>query len=471
MDKLAEKEQQTKDLAEMPVSRLLLKFAIPAGVGVCINTMYNIVDRVFLGHYVGETGLAATTVSMPMMMICMGISMLIGFGTNSQISIRLGEKKVDEAEKLLGQGWFLFILTSLLLTVFSLIFMEPLLKLFGASEAIMPYAKAYANIVMLGSITHEISFGANSFIRGEGNPKVAMNTMLIGGIANLILDYIFVAVCGWGMEGAAWATVIGFSLSSAWVYYYYYSGNSVLKLRREYFKIHPELLGQVFLMGSPNCLMQLTASFQASILNNQLYIHGGDTAISIMGVITSLNFLLFMPIISMSQGMQPVIGYNFGARNYTRVKRALFISYGVTTIMCTAFFVFIQQWPELVFKAFLSQSTSEIFTLGPKALRDAFVCLPAFGFIILTIHYYQFTGRPKLSMALTLLRQLGFLIPLIMILPNWLGLTGIWYGLSTADFCGMLLTMGFYIAELKRLRILIKRQKEVQKIPADQPTI
>lgn len=467
-----EKEnQQTKELRTKPVINLLLKFAIPAFVGTFINTMYNVVDRVFLGHYVGETGIAATTVAMPLMMICMGISMLIGFGTNSQISIKLGEKNIDEAERLLGQGWFLFVVTSFILTVLSLIYIDPILRLFGASDAILPYARPYASIVMLGSITHEISFGANSFIRGEGNPKIAMLTMLIGGLSNLILDYLFIAQFGWGMSGAAWATVIGYTLSAIWVFRYYQSGQSVIKLRLKYFRIQPQLLGRVLMMGSPNCLMQLTASLQSSLLNNQLMKYGGDTAISIMGVLASFNFMIFMPIIAMSQGMQPVVGYNFGAKKYTRVKRALFASYAITTIICTLFFIFAQQWPELIFKAFISDPASELFKIGPKAARDAYIALPAFGYIILTIHYFQFTGRPLLSLSLTLLRQLGFLIPFIMILPGYIGLTGIWYGLSLSDICGMLLTITFYIIELSRLRILIKRQKEIEHIPSDEPTI
>lgn len=466
-------DKQTKELETLPVSKLMLRFTIPALTGLFINTMYNMVDRVFLGHYVGEEALAATTIVMPLMMICMAVSMLIAFGTNSQISIKLGEKKVEEAEKLLGQGWFLFVVTSIIFTILSLIFMDPLLRLFGASENILPLARTYATIIIIGSLTHEISFGANSFIRGEGNPKVAMNTMIIGGLTNLVLDYFFVAVFGWGIAGAALATVIGFTLSAIWVFNYYRSGKSLLKLKRKHFKIHPGLLPHVLIMGSPNFLMQITGSIQSTLLNNQLLKYGGDTAISVMGIISSFFFLLFMPIIGMSQGMQPVVGYNFGAKQFTRVRSSLFISYTVSTIICTILFFIVQQWPELMFKVFIGNAESEIFLIGPKAIKDTNIFLPAFGFIILTIHYFQFTGRPILSLSLTLIRQLGFLIPFAIIFPKYLGLTGVWYALSTSDFCGLILTIIFYIKESKQLITLIEKsaEPETKEVSQEQPQL
>ncbi len=443
--------KQTRDLECLPISKLLIKFSVPAMTGTIITSLYNIVDRIFLGRYVGELGIAATTVSMPLMMIIMAIGMLIGFGTNSQISIRLGEKRTDEAEQLLGQGMFLFVSTSIVLTILALIFMEPLLVMFGATEGVLPYAKTYLSIVVIGTITHQISFGANSFIRGEGNPRVAMATMLIGGILNVILDYIFIGLFGWGMAGAAWATVIGYSVSAAWVLHYYLSGKSALKLRLKYFKIRNDLLNSVLIMGSPSFIMNMIASVQMSLFNNQLAHYGGDTAISVMGVIMSFNMIWIMPIIGISQGMQPIIGYNFGAGRFDRVKKTLFQANVVAICLSSFFFILIEMFPEYVFRLFISDSNSPIIGVGVLAIRRFMLLLPIVGYLIITGNYFQFTGRPKISLALTIIRQIGFLIPALLILPEYWGLNGVWYATPTSDGGAFLITGYFLVRELRQL--------------------
>jgi len=262
--------KKTDELESSPISRLLLKFSIPAMIGTVTTSLYNVVDRMFLGHYIGSNGIAATTVAFPLMMIMMAFGMLIGFGTTSQISIKLGEKKFEEAEKLLGQGIFLFIAFSVVLTLFSLHFLKPLLHLFGSTKIIYPFASDYLSIVLIGTLAHEISFGVNSFIRGEGSPKVAMITMLVGGLANIVLDYIFIARFGWGMKGAAWATVIGYSISAIWVTYYYISGKSVVKLKLRNIGFTYQSVKSVVVMGSPHFVMNTIASLQMAIFNNQL---------------------------------------------------------------------------------------------------------------------------------------------------------------------------------------------------------
>lgn len=452
--------EQTKELETLPVSRLLFKFAVPAMTGTFVNSMYNVVDRMFLGHYVGEMGIAATTVVMPMMMIVMAVGMLIAFGSNSQMSIKLGEKNYDEAEKLLGQGWFMFVVTSLLITVFSIWNMDALLTLFGASDQVLPYARTYAIIIMLGNVVHEISFGANNFVRGEGNPRFAMITMIIGGIVNIIMDYIFIVRMGWGMEGAAWATVIGYSCSAFWVLSYYLRGKSVVKLKFSNFKLHSGLVSRVMVMGSPNFIMNMIASVQASIFNNQLLKFGGDVAVSTMGVIMSFNFFWLMFVIGMSQGMQPVVGYNYGAQKFDRVKRALYGSFAAVTVMCTVLFIVVQVFPEYIFKLFISNGESSIMKIGPKAIQDVFILLPIIGYLVICANYFQFTGRPMVSLALTLLRQVVFLIPSLLILPKYIGILGVWYSLPLADVGALIFTLYFYIKELKVLRVLIAEQRE-----------
>ncbi|HMM60310.1 MAG TPA: MATE family efflux transporter, partial [Candidatus Rifleibacterium sp.] len=455
--------KQTRDLEQLPISKLLIRFAVPAMTGTLITSLYNIVDRIFLGRYVGELGIAATTIAMPLMMIVMAIGMLIGFGTNSQISIRLGEKRHDEAEKLLGQGFFLLVTSSIIFSTLSLLFMDQLLIMFGATEKVLPYARTYLSIVVIGTITHQISFAANSFIRGEGNPRVAMATMLIGGIINVILDYLFIGVFGWGMAGAAWATVIGYSVSSLWVLHYFLSGKSVLKLRRENFRIRPEMIGSVMMMGSPSFIMNTIASVQMSLFNNQLAKFGGDTAISVMGVIMSFNMVWMMPVIGISQGMQPIVGYNFGARRFDRVKKALFLANAAATVMSIACFIFIEIFPGHVFRLFISDGGSNVIGVGIDAIRRFMLLLPLVGYLIITGNYFQFTGRPKISLALTIIRQVGFLIPALLILPDYFGLNGVWYAMPTSDAGAFLITTFFFFRELRNLarRIAEKPASEI----------
>ncbi|MBU1107686.1 MAG: MATE family efflux transporter [Candidatus Riflebacteria bacterium] len=454
---------QTHDLETMPVSKLLIKFAIPAITGTMVTSLYNIVDRIFLGRYVGELGIAATTIAMPMMMIVMAIGMLIGFGTNSQISIKLGEKSYEEAEELLGQGLFLFVVSSLIFTTVSLIFMKPLLLIFGATENVLPYAQTYLSIVVLGTITHLISFGANSFIRGEGNPKVAMGTMIIGGIINVILDYLFIGIFGWGMAGAAWATVIGYSVSAIWVLNYYISGNSVVKLYWRNFRMRMTSTWGVLVMGSPHFIMNVIAGVQMSLFNNQLARFGGDNAISIMGVIMSFNLIWLMPIIGISQGLQPIVGYNYGARNFVRVKKALNQALLVSAIMCTLFFLFIELFPSHVFRLFVSDSNSPLVTEGASAIQRFLVLLPVVGFLIISGNYFQFTGRPRTSLVLTVVRQVFVLIPALLILPEYFGLNGVWYTMPVSDGGALILTAFYFLRERKRLKSLIA-EKSLQPV-------
>ena len=450
---------QTHELENASIAKLLFKFSVPAITGTVVTSLYNIVDRMFLGRYVGELAIGATTVAMPMMMIMMAFGMLIGFGTNSQISIKLGEKKYDEAEQLLGQGILLLIISALSLTVGSLIFLDPLLRFFGATENVMPYAAPYLSIVMLGTLSSQISFGANNFIRGEGNPRVAMITMLIGGICNVILDYIFIVQLNWGIQGAAWATVIGYSISATWVLRYYLSGKSLVKFKFSNFKIKLYSLKKVFAMGSPHFIMNLINSLQMSLFNNQLATYGGDNAISIMGVVLSFNFIWIMPIIGISQGLQPIVGFNHGAKKPHRVKEALFIANAVAIIACTIFFLLIRAYPESIFRIFTTDNTSDFVKDGAQAINKFLLMLPIVGYMILTSNYFQFTGKPNITLILSTSRQIFFLIPFILILPRFMGLEGVWYAMPAADVGALCITSFFFIREIKRLNREIKNQK------------
>ena len=454
---------QSKELETAPIGKLLLKFSIPAIIGTLVTSLYNIVDRIFLGRYVGEIGISATAVSFPLMMIMMATGMLIAFGTNSQISIKLGEKKQKEAEELLGQGIFLFFFQGLLITIFGLLFLEPTLRLFGATDTILPTAATYLGIVLIGTIPHEISFGVNNFIRGEGNPRIAMVTMITGGIINIILDYIFIAKFGWGVQGAAYATVIGYSISAIWVLYHYLSGNSVVKLKLKNFTMKWKSVKTVLIMGSPHCTMGLISSIITSLFNNQLAKYGGDTAISVNGVIMSFNSIWLMPVIGVSQGAQPIIGYNHGAQRHDRVKQTLIKSITAITIMCCVIAVGLFTYPEKIFELFIGQQNPKMVEMGIEGICIFLFLLPVIGYMIMFSNYFQFVGRPKISLFLTVFRQGIILMPLVIILPGYLGLRGVWFSGLISDIATLIITLHLTIIEWKLLNKKIATQPEPTK--------
>jgi putative MATE family efflux protein len=454
----------TKELENAPIGRLLIKLSIPAIAGTVITSLYNITDRIFLGRFVGEHGIAATTVAFPLMLIMMAFGMLIAFGTNSQISIKLGEKKHEEAEKLLGQGILLFLIFSVVFTAGSLFFLKDLLRFFGASPSIMPYATEYLSIVLIGTLPHEISFGVNSFIRGEGNSKAAMYTMIIGGVLNIILDYLFIVRFGWGMKGAAWATVLGYSISALWVLQYYWSGKSTVKLKLSNLKYKWHSVRTVLKMGSPHFIMNILSSLQFSLFNNQLGKFGGDQAISVMGVIMSFNMLWLMPIIGMSQGLQPIAGYNHGAGKPERVKSSLLMAIGFATIFCLGFYAFVYTYPELIFSAFVKDGAKDFLAMGSNAIKNFLLVLPIVGYLIIGGNYFQFIGRPKVSLTLTIFRQVVCLIPAILFLPQIWDLNGIWRAMPASDIGALAMTSFFFFRELKRLNSEILKKNSPHNI-------
>lgn len=287
---------RSKQLGEEKVGKLLLKFSIPAIVGMLVNALYNIVDRIFVGKGVSELAITAITVAFPISIIIMAFGMLVGIGAAATVSIKLGQKRKDEAEEILGNAFTLIIIVSLGVTILGLIFMEPLLKIFGASEAALPLAKQFISIILIGALLQNVGFGLNNIIRSEGNPKMAMSTMLIGAILNTIFNPIFIFVLHTGVRGSALATIVSQTVCSIWVIQYFTKGKSTLKLKTKNFKLKKGIVRQIFSIGLSPFLMQLAASVITIILNKGLATYGGDTAIAAMGIINSVSMLILMPI-------------------------------------------------------------------------------------------------------------------------------------------------------------------------------
>ncbi|MBU5439260.1 MATE family efflux transporter [Tissierella sp. MSJ-40] len=443
----------SKMLAEEDIGKLLMKFSIPAIIGMMVNALYNIVDRIFIGQGVGNLAIGGIFVGYPISLILMAFSMLIGIGGNTVVSIRLGEKKKDEAEKILGNSFILLVGISVIISILGLLLLEPLLRAFGASETILPYAVDYMKIILIGAPLQAIGFGMNNFIRGEGSPKIAMITMLIGAILNTILDPIFIFIFDMGIKGAALATIISQGVSAIWVMKYFIGNTSILRIRKQNLKLRTDIVKNIVTIGFAPFSMQLAASMVTVLLNNNLKNYGGDVATSSMGVIQSISMMVLMPIFGINQGSQPIIGFNYGAKNYDRVKKTLKLAIMGATVISLVGFILTQAFPKQIIKIFISdeQELAEILNVAVKGLRIYLAMLPIIGFQIVSSNYFQATGKPKHAMLLSLSRQVLILIPALLIFPKLFELTGVWMAAPVSDLIASIITGTLLAKSLKNL--------------------
>ena len=326
------------------IGSLLWTFSMPAIIGMLVNSLYNIVARIFVGRGIGAAAIAATTVAFPIMIILMAVSVLIGVGATALISIRLGENRKEEAEKVAGNAMLMLILLPAIFAFFFFIFTEPILMAFGASQEVFPYARDYMHIIMLGAVFGSLSMGMNNFIRAEGNPRMSMYTQLLGAAINVVLTYVFIFIVGWGIKGAAYATIIAQFISMVWVLSYFYTGRSLVKIRLKNLKPQMPILLSIMAIGFAPFAMQMASSVQNLILNKTLMAYGGDLALSAIGIVISIGMLLFMPILGLSQGAQPILGYNYGARQYHRVIETLKLAVAAATGIAVLGYIAIRLW-------------------------------------------------------------------------------------------------------------------------------
>lgn len=440
-----------KRLGEMKIGKLILEFSIPAIIGMLVNTLYNIIDRIFIGHIegIGNIAMAGVGITMPLMTIILAFGMLIGIGTATKISIKLGEHDKEGAEKLLGNAFTLIIIISIFLTIFGLAFSNPLLKIFGASENIIGYGEEFIQVIFSGCIFNMISFGLNHSIRSDGSPRIAMASMLMSAIINIILDPIFIFGFNLGVRGGALGTVVAQTVSSTWILYYFTKGAGVLKIRKENLKLSKKAVLSIIAIGISPFSMQLAQSAVQIVCNNSLQKYGGDIAVSAMTIIGSVAMVFLMPIFGLNQGLQTIIGYNFGAKKYDRVKQA--VKYGIitATIIVAVGFIIIEGASEILVKAF--NGDSSLIQVTSHGMRIFLIMLPFIGGQIVITNYFQSIGRVKISMVLSLLRQVIILIPCLLIIPIFFGLNGVWIAGATSDFLSVTITFIVFIKKSKEL--------------------
>lgn len=439
---------EREQLRTQPIGSLLLKFSIPAIVGMLVNAMYNVVDRMYVG-WLGPLAMTGIGLNLPFMTLLMAFGMLIGIGAAANISIKLGQRKIEEAEHVLGNSVSLLVILMTIIMILGLIYKVPLLYLFGASSATIGYADDYITIILLGAIFQGVGFGVNNIIRAEGSPKIAMYTMLLGALTNIVLDPLFIFTFKMGIKGAAVATVISQIVSAIWVMQYFLSGKSKLKFRAKHLKIDWHMTMGILAIGMSPFSMQVAASVVSIISNNALKSTGGDIAIGAMTVINAIAIFFMMPIFGINQGSQPIIGFNYGAKEYARVKEALKKATIAATLISTLGFVVTQVFTVSLIKIF--NSDAQLIATTSFGMRIFLCMLPFIGFQVVSANYFQAVGKAPKAMFLSLLRQVIVLIPMLLILPKFFGLTGVWMAGPIADFSASVVTAIFLFVEMRHL--------------------
>jgi len=450
-------------LGTEPISKLLLKFSIPAITGMLLNALYNVVDRIFVGQGVNEIALGGLSLVLPLMTISLSFGMLFGIGAANMISMRLGQRRKKEAENALNHCFFLLLSVGLLMTAAGLIFLEPILNLLGAQEGStsLGYARDYLRIILYGTTFSMVGFGFSHCTRAQGFPAITMIAMILGAGLNIILDPIFIFVFKWGVEGAAWATIISQAVSMIWILSFSLGNKAVIKFRPRSFKPSLSIALQIMSFGSAQFLLQFVMSAVQLLYNTSMgwygaaalgVANGGDIALSGMNIAGAIFMLILMPIFGINQGAQPILGYNYGAKQFRRVLRAYLAAIFVATIICTTGFVIIQIFPSQLVKIFAPEGSRELMIFAPRAMRTMMLLLPTAGFQVISSNLFVVTGRPKISIFLSMLRQCIALIPCILLFGHIWGLWGVVRAAPVADGFSLIVTGTLILFELRKLR-------------------
>lgn len=454
-----------KNLREMPIGRLLWSFSLPSIIAMMVNAVYNVVDRIFIGRFVGEDALAGLTVAFPVMMMLFAMATLIASGASALMSIQLGRRDLKKAGQVFGNALSLGILLNIALLLVLQWKMDWILNLFGAEAATLALAKSYLRIILGGFIFNMLAFVFNFTVRTEGQAHLPMFAMILSAMTNIVLDALFVIVFKWGVEGAAAATIIGQFMGFLFLLSFYLRGKSSINLSRSDFRPRLKIVREILITGMATFAGTIGNSLALGLLNQRLSTYGGTQAITSMGAINSLFTLFFMPLMGLQQGMMPIAGFNHGAGQHDRVNRtmklAMFWAVGFSTLV----FLALRAFPHALLGLFISPDSSTM-PLALQGLSIFFLMLPLLGINLLGIAFFQATAQGKKALVLSMLRQFLCLIPLLMILPPLFGLTGVWAATPAADGTAILVTAVALVLDYRKRENSHKGQRELQLEPA-----
>lgn len=440
----------TNKLATENIGKLIWTYSLPAIVGTVVMSLYNIVDRIFIGQGVGPLAISGLALTFPFMILLMAFGMLVGAGSATRISITLGENNKEKAEKILANALILTFIISGTVVIISYIFMSDVLRLLGGTPKTIRYAEDFMRIIIPGGIFSALSFGFNNIMRASGHPKKAMYTMIICAIINAVLDPIFIFGFHWGIQGAAIATNISYIVGTVWVLTHFLKPTSNIRFYRKNFKLEKNIILSIISIGMSPFSIQLATCFVVVLVNTTLLHYGGDLAIGAFGIINSVITLIIMFIIGLNQGTQPIVGYNYGAKRYGRMFKTLRYAIIIATCMTTIGFIIGTFLPSAVVALFTHDV--ELQVIASKALKISVMLFPIIGSQVVITNFFQSIGKAKISIFLSLTRQFLFLIPCLLILPPMFGLTGTWSAMPVSDGLSSIVayfTIYFYIRKFK----------------------
>ena len=450
----------TNKLATENIGKLMWEYTLPAIMGTVVMSLYNIVDRIFIGQGVGALAISGLALTMPFSIVLMAFGMLIGAGSASRISITLGENNKDKAEKILGNAITLTFIMSGTAILLSMIFMDDILRLFGGTDNTLQYAREYMMIIIPGGIFTALYFGMNNILRASGHPKKAMQNIMLGAIINTVLDPIFIFVFDWGIQGAAWATVISYLIGTIHVGRQFFGKNSTLRFHWNNLKPQKDIILSIVSIGMSPFSMQIGTSMVVIFINSTLLKYGGDLAIGAYGIINSINMLIVMFIVGLNQGTQPIVGFNYGAGNYSRMFTT--IKKAVIVATCFSVFGFILGiiFPRMAVSLFTNDIN--MIDISANAMRISVIMFPVIGIQIVISNFFQSIGKAKISIFLSLTRQFIFFIPALFILPPLFKLNGAWASMPVSD------GLAFFVS-ISTFALFYKKFKQTKMQASDLP--
>ena len=452
-------KKATLELGTKPVGKLLVHYALPAIVAMTASSLYNIVDRIFIGQGVHSLALAGLGITFPFMNLSAAFGAAIGVGTATHISVRLGQRDYRTAEEIFGNSISLNIIIGIVFATLSLIFLDPILHFFGASDQTLPYAREYMQVILLGNVFTHMYFGMNAVLRAASKPNQAMYATIFTVVLNTILDPIFIYVFDMGIRGAALATILSQVTALVWQCWQFSNKKDIIHFERGIYKLRASHVGNIISIGLSPFVMHVCSCLIVVLLNKSLVHHGGDMAIGAYSIVHSISFLFLMIIFGLNQGMQPIAGYNYGAQRYDRLMQVLKYAIITATIITIVGFIVSETLPYLCARIFTKDST--LIAMGEHGLRVANIAFPIIGYQIVVTNFFQSIGKAKVSIFLSLSRQLIFLLPMLLLLPPFFGLDGVWASLPASDLLAAFvsfLIMRKYMKHFKAQQIVIRHE-------------
>ena len=447
---MTDNKQTALELGQKPVGQLLWQYALPAIVAMTASSLYNIIDRAMIGQLVGPEAIAGLGITFPFMNLSGAFGAAVGVGASTCISVKLGQKDYQTAENLLGNTVTLNLVIGFLFMVVCLIFLDPILRFFGASDVTLPYAREFMTVILLGNMITHMYFGMNAVLRAAGKPRHAMYSVLFTVAMNILLVVAFVWWFRWGIRGAALATVTSQTMALCWQMWIFSNKDELLHLKRGIYRLKSQLVRNIIAIGISPFLMNVTSCVIVIFMNNQFVRYGGDMAVGAYSIANSVVMVFFMFVIGITQGMQPIVGYNYGAEKFDRMLRCLFLAIGCATAILLAGWGLSMLFPRQIARIFTTDAT--LLDLAARGIKLDMLVFFVVGSQAVITNFFQCIGKVKISIFLSLSRQLFLLLPMAYVFPLWWDLDGVWYSMPASDFGSFAMTIPMLMWYMKRFR-------------------